>query len=160
VRALWDVDLDVHADAGTVQLEDVRGRIRVRTAAGQVIGESIGGSLDVETHAGAVKLDLLFLDPGEHRVRADVGSVRIDMPATLDVDVEAHADMGGVKVEPPRRPLAPARLLVSADVGSVRVRSRPAPAREDAGLMAILRQVQAGTLSPGEAQAKLRALRG
>ena len=114
--------MELDADAGTVSLEDVHGRLVLNTSAGKIDGERVGGRLEVSTSAGAVKLQIDRLDEGNHRVHTDVGSVHLELAADLDVRVDANTTMGAVKVNYPTRPHARSVLQVSTEVGSVRVR--------------------------------------
>ena len=89
--------------------------------AGSVTGREVGGFFDVETQAGSVRLDILDLQPGEHRIRATMGSVRLELVRGMDVCVETHTSLGSVRNSYPSRQEAPARLVLSTEMGSVRV---------------------------------------
>jgi hypothetical protein len=122
-------ELFLSTEAGVIAIADVDVRLRLRSAAGKITGERVSGSLDVETHAGAIQLDIARLDDGKHRVRADVGAVRVELAPDVDVVVDAKTTMGAVKVD--RVHLhgdgphdARARLTVTTEVGSIRVRQR------------------------------------
>lgn len=120
-RDLGPCDLRISTDAGRIAVEDVTGRLRLAAAAGKISGRRLAGSLDAETDAGAISLAIERLDPGEHRVRADAGSVTIALAPGLDVRVETSAGLGSVRNEYPSHPDAPALLRAATDLGSVRV---------------------------------------
>lgn len=124
LRDLGPCDLEVRTDAGQIHLRDIRGRVKVSSDAGQVRGSGLAGSLDVETDAGRVDLAIDALDPGEHRIRTDVGSIRVELAPGIDVRVETRASIGSARNEYPSRAGAPTVLRTSTDVGSIRVRSR------------------------------------
>jgi hypothetical protein len=118
--------------------------------------------------------------PGEHRFRATTGSVRLELARGLDVCVEAHTSLGSVRNRYPSRTSAATKLVLSTEMGSVRVdeggafrparqptapsaapnssERPPAPPRADAELERILKMVEAGELSAQDADELLRAM--
>jgi hypothetical protein len=181
VRDLEGCQLGIKASAGKIDLVKVHGLMHLSADAGSVTGREVGGNFDVETHAGSVRLEILDLQPGEHRVRAMMGSVRIELGRGLDVCVETRTSLGSVRNQFPSRPTAAAKLLLATEMGSIRVEeasaaaarhSPPAPAspapdaqaapadaaREDAELDRILKMVEAGNLSAQDADELLRAM--
>jgi hypothetical protein len=186
VRDLQGCELGVKANAGKIDLVRVYGLMHLSADAGSVMGRDLGGFFDVETHAGSVNLEILDLQPGEHRLRATMGSIKIELARGLDVCVEPHTSMGSVRNHYPSNPSAAAKLVLSTEMGSVRVgegralRSNwqpippsaadrpdwpatPAPTeppqrREDPELDRILKMVEAGELSAHDADELLRAM--
>ncbi len=184
VRDLEGCELGIKANAGKIDLAKVHGLVHLSADAGSVTGRDVGGYFDVETHAGSVRLEISDLQPGEHRVRASMGSVRVELARGLDVSVETRTNLGSVRNNYPSRPSAAAKLLLSTDMGSVRVEEgtslRPAersayapfrperpepprptmgkPPREDPELDRILKMVEAGKLSAYDADELLRAM--
>jgi hypothetical protein len=183
VRDLEDCELGVKANAGKIDLVKVHGLIHLAADAGSVTGRDVGGYFDVETHAGSVRLEISELQPGEHRIRASMGSVRVELARGLDVSVETRTNLGSVRNSYPPRQSASAKLLLSTEMGSVRVdecstprRDRAAdapfqpegpeppttptakPPREDPELDRILKMVEAGSLSAHDADELLRAM--
>ena len=127
-RDLDGCELSLHAEAGTVDLENVRGRILVRASCGKIEGRGLAGTFDVEANEGAIRLGIVGLDPGRHRVRTDTGAAKIDLARGLAVRFEPSASDGEVKIDYPETPGAAAVLEVSAEMGAVRVRSSSEPA--------------------------------
>jgi hypothetical protein len=178
VRDLDGCVLGVKANAGKIELFDVHGQLHLSADAGSVTGRGVGGAFDVETHAGSVRLEIADLQPGDHRIRATMGSVRLDLAHGLDVCIETHTSLGSVRNNFPSRPSAEARLILSTEMGSVRVDEgsfrvfrrpssaeapppRPRPSagpREDPELDRILKMVEAGELSAHDADELLRAM--
>jgi len=186
VRDLEGCELGIKVNAGKIDLVNVYGLIHLSADAGSVNGRDVGGYFDVETQAGSVRLDVVDLQPGEHRVRATTGSVRLELARGMDVCIEAHTSLGSVRNRYPSRPAAATRLLLSTEMGSVRVDEgssfraarRPtvpsaplpptpptdppgqpsAPLREDHELDRILKMVEAGELSAQDADELLRAM--
>jgi hypothetical protein len=184
VRELEGCELGIKANAGKIELEHVHGLLHLSADAGSVQGRDVGGYLDVETQAGSVRLEISDLQPGEHRIRASVGEIRLELAKGQDVYVETHTSMGSVRNSYPSRQAAPARLILSTEMGSLRVdegrpRSaprppapsaspespappsrpdRPAENAPDPELERILKMVEAGELSAQEADELLQAL--
>lgn len=122
VRGFAGCALHLTSDAGQIRLQDVQGRMTVSTNAGQIVGRRVGGTLDVQANAGQVDLEVVALDPGNHRVQADVGAIRLEIAPDLDVQVETRTVIGSVHAEFAGRSPANALLQVSTTVGSIRVR--------------------------------------
>jgi hypothetical protein len=181
VRDLEGCELGIKANAGKIDLVNVQGLIHLSADAGSVTGRDVGGYFDVETHAGSVRLEISDLQPGEHRIRASMGSVRVELAAGLDAAVETRTTLGSVRNSYRSQDSAAAKLLLSTEMGSVRVdegasvrSSRPAapvrpdrparpepaarPPREDPELDRILKMVEAGNLSAHDADELLRAM--
>jgi hypothetical protein len=185
VRSLESCELGIRAHAGKIDLVNVYGFMHLAADAGSIIGRGLGGSFDVETQAGSVRLEILDLQPGEHRFRAAMGSVRLDLARGMDVCVETRTSLGSVRNTYPVRADAPQRLLVTTEMGSVRVGEasveRPArrpvtqgdaprtPSdetrqsesprqRQDPELERVLKMVEAGQLSARDADELLRAM--
>ncbi len=183
VRDLEDCELGIKANAGKIDLVKVHGLMHLAADAGSVTGRDVGGFFDVETHAGSVRLEISDLQPGEHRIRAAMGSVRVELARGLDVSVETHTSLGSVRNRYPTRTSAAAKLVLSTEMGSVRVdecatprrdRSAYAPfeparperpsaptaraPREDPELDRILKMVEAGSLSAHDADELLKAM--
>jgi hypothetical protein len=121
VEDLVDCELGIKANAGKIDLRNVYGLMHLAADAGSVSGRDVGGFFDVETQAGSIRLDILDLQPGEHRIRAAMGSVRLELVRGMDVCVETRTSLGSVRNNFPSRQEAPARLLLSTEMGSVRV---------------------------------------
>jgi hypothetical protein len=116
-------DLELSASAGTIALEDVRGRLKIAVDSGSVTGERLGGTFDVVSQAGSVKLGIYALDPGEHRVRTAMGSVKLMLAPEVKVKMEAHTTLGSTRVAHPNTPDAEARLTLWAELGSIKVKT-------------------------------------
>lgn len=177
VEHLVNCELGIKANAGKIDLRNVYGLLHLAADAGSVTGHGVGGFFDVETQAGSVRLEIVDLQPGEHRIRAAMGSVRIELARGIDVSVQTHTSLGSVRNSYPSRQDAPAKLMLSTEMGSLRVEEgstrrpvwrptppeyappRPAnPPREDPELERILKMVEAGELSAQDADELLKAL--
>jgi hypothetical protein len=185
VRGLDGCELGIKSNAGKIDLVNVFGLMHLSADAGSVTGRELGGLFDVETQAGSIRLEILELLPGEHRIRATMGSVRLDLAKGMDVCIETRSALGSVRNQYPVRTEAPARLVLSTDMGSIRVdesstrverRQTPsassAPPRRaangapeapkavpgDPELERILKMVEAGELSARDADELLRAM--
>jgi hypothetical protein len=133
VAGLKDCELDVTTDAGTADVRDVHGKLTLRTSAGSIFGQRVGGTFDVQAAAGSVKLEVDALTPGEHRIVSQMGAVDVRLVPGLDVSIEARTSLGSVRNGYPSRPGAPTLLRLETDLGSVRVRESHKPGREADG---------------------------
>ncbi|MCB9582476.1 MAG: hypothetical protein H6717_35900 [Polyangiaceae bacterium] len=185
VEHLWGCDLSVEAHAGRVTLDDVTGRLRLETQAGRIDGTGIGGTVDVSTSAGAVRLDIAFLAAGRHTIRTSMGAIRVALARGMPVHIDAKTSLGSARVDFPSLADADASLFLEADLGAIRVspsnetfrgvvepvpvarEQAPAPAVDpyrsagaptDAELQKILARVADGSLSPQAARELLRAM--
>ena len=125
VHGLEGCELGIKANAGKIDLVDVYGLMHLAADAGSISGRGLGGYFDVQTQAGSVRLEILDLQPGEHRMRASMGSVRLELARGMEVCVEAHTELGSVRNRYPVRADAARRLLLSTEMGSVRVDEGP-----------------------------------
>ena len=105
-----------------------------------------------------------------------MGSVRLELARGMDVNIDAHTTLGSVRNSYPIRAAAPTRLVLTSEMGSIRIdeasmlgssrrltdaipRSEtPKPPREDPELDRILKMVEAGELSAKDAGELLRAI--
>ena len=178
VEDLAGCELGIKSNAGKIDLKNVYGLCHLSADAGSVTGRNVGGFFDVETQAGSVRLEIVDMQPGEHRIRATVGSVNLTLAPGMDVCVETHTSLGSIRNHYPSREAAPAKLVLSTDVGSIRVDaggarsswrptppvSAPAPSdrlrppHADPELERILKMVEAGDLSAQDADELLRAM--
>jgi hypothetical protein len=186
VRGLSACDLKIEIDAGALVLTDVHGRLRLSTEAGKIDARGIGGTLDVATSAGAVRLDVVSLDPGGHRVRTSMGAAQVALARGMPVQIDTRTTLGSARVDFPSVRGAPAVLEIEADLGAIRVTSSgrtwtgapaPIPASSpyrtapvdakpadapaptaDAEVERILERVADGSLSPADARELLQAL--
>ena len=180
VAGLAGCDVAIETNAGSLQIEDCSGVLRLATDAGRIDARRIAGSLDIETSAGAVTADVLSLAPGTHRVRTSVGAVRLELARGMPVRVVARTTMGATRIDFPTSEDAPAVLDVEADLGAIRIveSSRRwdrdaapisggpyrtaiapiAPEAHDQEIQRILERVADGSLPPEAARDLLRAL--
>lgn len=131
IAGLKDCQLELSTDAGTASLRDVHGKLTLRTGAGRIIGERVGGTFHVHAAAGAVKLDVDALDVGEHRIGTQVGAVELRLVPGLDVNISAHTSLGSAQTRYPSNPQAATTLLLETELGSVRIRESGRSRGED-----------------------------
>lgn len=121
IEHLAGCDLTVASLSGTVDLDDVRGRLTVGVDSGSVRGTRLGGTFDVRGQAGSARLAIDALDEGTHRVATTLGSVRVELASGQEVQLETSTSLGSVRARYPSTPGAKAVLQLSADSGSVKV---------------------------------------
>ncbi len=122
ISGLAGCDLEASSNAGKMELAEVRGRLKLSVNAGAINGEHLGGTFDVRSDAGSVKLSIDQLDEGEHLVRTAMGSVKVELAKDLDVKVETFTSLGSARSNYPEHPNAKATLRLEAQLGSVKVR--------------------------------------
>ena len=120
-QGLEGCDLALQTGAGMIQLRNVRGRLALKVDAGQVRGDRLGGTFNVESSMGEVRLRIDSLDAGEHRIHSNMGSVRVALASGIKVRIEAKTSMGSTRNRFPSVSDADAILRLEADLGSVRV---------------------------------------
>jgi hypothetical protein len=121
VRDLEACELGIKANAGKIDLTNVHGVLHLAADAGSIAGRQIGGFLGIETQAGSVRLDIDELQPGEHRIRAMMGSVRLELARGLDVSIETRTSLGSIRNRYPSNSAAAAKLQLTTEMGEVRV---------------------------------------
>ncbi len=179
-------DLTVQTSAGSLLLDDCRGRFTLKAKAGRIVGRRVGGTFDVESGMGEATLDIVALDPGAHRVVSTMGAVKVDLIPGLDVRIESRTVMGSTRTRYPSNNDAKTLLKLEAELGSVRVReggayedprhgdwkdwrtewrdtTSPTPPTKpdpDAELRRILDLVAQKKVSPEEAERLISAING
>jgi hypothetical protein len=83
---------------GTVRLDNVDGRITAATTNGNVSGTAITGEVQASTVNGSVAMNLDAVS-GDVRLTTVNGAVRLELPPTVDADLEATTVNGGVSVD-------------------------------------------------------------
>jgi hypothetical protein len=190
VNGLAGCDLEVSTQAGSLELHNVRGRMKLKANAGQIRGEGLGGTFNVDCGAGSARLHIVALDPGTHTVHSNMGSVRIELAPGIQVRIDARTVMGSTRNKYPSNPDAAAVLKLEAELGSVRISEgngdqdprhgdwpdwrrlweaaeafmtpQPAAKAQPSGeeLRQILGMVEAGKINAAEAERLIRAISG
>lgn len=127
VQELAGCDLDISTSAGTVELDQVRGRLSVSVDSGSVRGDHLGGTFNVRSQAGSVRLGIDALDPGTHLVRTSMGAVKVELAKGLAVRVETSTTLGSARSNYPSTPNADTVLRLEAELGSVKLREGGSP---------------------------------
>lgn len=141
VQQLEGCDLELSASAGTIALEHVRGRMAVSVDSGTIKGEHLAGTFDIRTSAGSVKLGIDALDAGEHRVRTEMGSVKLYLAPGLSVKFDSNTSLGSSRISYPEASDAKSTVLLTAELGSIRVKEGEAFVDERHGDWADWRKV-------------------
>jgi len=84
-------DLDGHTSGGGIELERIRGRMRVETSGGGIEGTELDGPIDADTSGGSVKLDRVT---GDIRAHSSGGGIHIH-----DAGGRVEADTSGGGIE-------------------------------------------------------------
>jgi hypothetical protein len=121
VRGLSGCELDIQSSAGLIIVRDVDGRLKINQGAGKILGENLSGSLDVQSNAGAARLELGKLAAGRHQIHSTLGAVVVQIAPGQKVQVDARATMGSVKNSYPSAAGAETTLDIQTEFGSVKV---------------------------------------
>jgi hypothetical protein len=92
------LELWVNADAGSVNVRDIKAPIHAEVQAGSLVIQRFASPLDLATSAGAIRADG-SLKTGASRIRCEIGSVRLALASDSDVRVSAFAEMGRVSLD-------------------------------------------------------------
>jgi hypothetical protein len=112
--------LDLHTAAGAMSLRRVSGHLTLRNSAGAIKGDHLSGSLVVGAN-GSVKLGIDSLEPGDHAVDANFGSVRVELAKGLPVQIQADTSWGSVINDYPEVAEPSATLAIRSQAGAIRV---------------------------------------
>ena len=178
---LTDLAGNVEADVGSgrVRISCMRGDLKLDAGSGDVILENVTSrGLHVETGSGDLSLE--GCPPAEARWELATGSgdIRLAIPPAADCRLSVEAGSGLIECRLPlrtreeqpgrlqgvlNRPSATIEVLTGSGhvVLEASLAPQPASAREpdpDEASLSVLRMVEEGKITPGEAEALLRAL--
>jgi hypothetical protein len=98
VKVNPELPLEVEAQAGTLQLDGVRGPIKASVQAGSARVTGFEGPLDLEVQAGSVRGEGR-LTTGSSRLRCEAGTIRIDLKSDSSVRISGKSALGSVQVD-------------------------------------------------------------
>jgi hypothetical protein len=87
-----------HTQNGAVRLDNVNGKLDAATTNGTITGRDVAGSITAATVNGGVQMGLSAVS-GDVLLTAVNGSIRVELPATIDAQLEATTVNGGVSVD-------------------------------------------------------------
>jgi hypothetical protein len=129
-------NLDLHSGDGHIELEQVRGTLRLDTSDGRIEGRNLDGSLRARTSDGSIRVqgrfDYLELHTGDGHVEAQIaagsrmnsgwsvstsdGSVQLRLPGEFAADLDARTGDGHIQLDFP--------VTVSGTFGQNKVRGK------------------------------------
>jgi len=83
---------------GQIRLDNVDGRVEVATTNGNISGRAVSGSLTASTVNGAVQMGLDTIR-GDVDITAVNGGIRVELPRSVDAQLDAGTINGGVRVD-------------------------------------------------------------
>lgn len=95
LRVNPDLALQIVAQAGSVRVQGMRGRISGEIQAGTAVFEDFHGPLDLSLQAGSFR-GTGVLTAGESHIRSEMGSIRLHLLGGSSVQVRAHSTMGRI----------------------------------------------------------------
>ena len=93
--------VDAHTSGGSISLEDVQGNIDINTSGGSINLENIMGSIDAHTSGGGINLKLLESPTKDSKIRTSGGSITAYLAKNIAVDISAKTSGGRVSSELP-----------------------------------------------------------
>lgn len=125
-----DTILDLRTGAGSIEVSDVQGALRVEAGAGSLVIRGAAGPVNLTNGAGSI--DYEGSPAGQCSFRTGAGSITLRIPADANLTVDLSAGLGGVHSELPvsgtvtRRSVrgsigtgSQGNLTASAGVGSI-----------------------------------------
>lgn len=98
VRVPAGLQVSVKTENGGIGLHDVDATLTATTTNGGIRGTNISGAVSAHIVNGGIALEMSRV-AGPLMLDSVNGSIRLDVPADLNADVEAHAVNGGVVAE-------------------------------------------------------------
>lgn len=87
-------DVKVETSGGSIHLGEVNGTLEARTAGGSITIAGVTDAVDARTSGGSVEATLLSQPKGDCRLATSAGSVTVNVPENIQLDIEARS-MGG-----------------------------------------------------------------
>lgn len=119
---------DIQNDVGDIVLGGLEGSYKVATDVGEIQIKDAGvtGGSEISTSTGSIELGIARMEnEGDLRVRADIGSIEVDLAESVQCELETKVDVGDIEGAPKGKstrgdggPL----LALEAAVGSVTVK--------------------------------------
>jgi len=98
VRVPAGLQVSVKTENGGIGLHDVDGVLNAATTNGGIRGTNISGAVSAHIVNGGIVLEMARVS-GALMLDSINGTIRLDVPADLNADIEAHAVNGGVVTE-------------------------------------------------------------
>ncbi len=97
-----DSDADIHTTNGSIDLNEIAGRIRVRTTNGKIHAENINGKVDARTTNGSISMDFeeMYSD-GDMNFYTTNGSIKVYLPENVRCSVKAKTTNGSINSDFP-----------------------------------------------------------
>ncbi|WP_410771936.1 hypothetical protein [Fontibacillus sp. BL9] len=118
---------DIDSDVGDVSLAGLKGSYQIKNDVGsiEVMDASITGESKISTATGSIDLGISRMESGGSlSVKADIGSIDVDLTDLPDVDLETKADVGDISGAPKgksQRGSGGPLLSLETSVGSITV---------------------------------------
>ncbi|ATY15602.1 hypothetical protein CU254_38375 [Amycolatopsis sp. AA4] len=131
--------VDVTADSGSAQVQDVPGRVKlqldsgaaelhnvgevwVHSQSGRIEGDGLRGPVDVS--AGSGRIELSLTQPSNVKARADSGRIAVTVPRSGSYQVTGTSESGHRSIDIPQNSGPDAKTLeLNTDSGSVTVKA-------------------------------------
>ncbi len=101
LRVPSSVDLELFTANGSVSVEDVAGRVIVRSSNGRINADNISGPVDLETTNGSIDAELREVTDADMRFETVNGSVTVAVPHDAAASVDARTTNGSIRSDLP-----------------------------------------------------------
>ncbi len=97
------VDLDLHTNAGSIDVYNVRGQVKLHSHAGSISAAqtTLTGNASFQTNAGAITFAGTLIAEASYRFQTNAGPVDLTLPANSAFHVDAKTDVGSLAVDFP-----------------------------------------------------------
>ncbi len=94
--------VDGHTSAGSVKATGCDGKLKLQTSAGSIdVTDYAGTSVQADTSAGSISVDLNHQPEGDCTFRTSAGSIRVKLPATTAANLDAKTSAGKITTDFP-----------------------------------------------------------
>ncbi|UWG99285.1 DUF4097 domain-containing protein [Dehalobacter sp. DCM] len=89
-------DVDIQGDFGAVEVSRIDGDVTIRNSFGETIVSDVSGRLDIQNNNGEVVCRSNNAANNDITLRADFGSITLQLPSDQQGLIKAEADMGSI----------------------------------------------------------------
>ena len=91
--------IDAHTSGGSISIEDIEGEVDIKTSGGSLNIENITGAIDAHTSGGSIKVKLPNGPTADSKIKTSGGSITAYLAKDVAVDLFAKTSGGRVSSE-------------------------------------------------------------
>lgn len=142
VRVPAGMQVSVKTENGGIGLHDVDGNVTASTTNGGIRGTNLAGSVSAHIVNGGIVMEIARVG-GPVQLDTVNGGIRLDVPGTINADLDAHAVNGGVSTED-------GLAITVSERSRTRVAGKMNAGGTAISLSTVNGGVRIGTFKPGE----------